>query len=244
MPSMCSRTRRTAWRESPLRDQPHQLAVLRVRVGEHLVGVSDQRDQLAHPPLHLGHLPHEPWRVGRLGEPDVEADVAAAVGLEVVAGVGHPLDQVVELPEVLGLRALAGEQHRPGLHRHPVVEDRPGRIAQDVARRRCRPRRAVAARRRTCRRCAPAGRPGARSGRASSAPRAGSSGRCRARRRACAPREASTPGASRPTRIAVPSRSTVSSNVVGGRTGMKTASRAGSRAMRQRYRAPARVAPE
>ena len=37
------------------------------------------------------------------------------------------------------------------------------------------------------------------------------------------------PGASSPMRIAVPSRSTVSSKVVGGRTGLNTASTAASR---------------
>ena len=50
-------------------------------------------------------------------------------------------------------------------------------------------------------------------------------------RRARARAAASAPGASRPSRIAVPSRSTVSSKVVGGRTGWKTASRAASRSI-------------
>ena len=42
------------------------------------------------------------------------------------------------------------------------------------------------------------------------------------------------PGASTPTRIAVPSRATVSSKVLGGATGSKTAAIAGLRSIRQR----------
>ena len=99
VPSMCSRIRPTARVASPRRSRLHQRRVLGVRVGQHLLGVGDQRDQVAHRALDLGHLDHEPGRARRLGDADVEADVGAAVVLEVL-GLGHLLDQLVEPVEV------------------------------------------------------------------------------------------------------------------------------------------------
>ncbi len=123
------------------------------------------------------------------------------------------------------LAALGGQQRRPGLDRHPVVEHRPGALVERLAgaarvsggrsatkvppvRPRCETRcplwtSAVSACRRVEREI--------RSRRASS--RSGGS---------------LLPGASRPSRIALPSRSTVSSKVLAGRTGMNTASSAAS----------------
>ena len=57
-------------------------------------------------------------------------------------------------------------------------------------------------------------------------------------RRARAPAAAGFPAVSRPSRIAVPSRSTVSSKVVGARTGLNTASRATSRFIALPYPLP------
>ena len=170
--------------------------------------------------LDLGHRRDQPRRPRGLGDADVEADVGAAVVLE-VGRRGHPLDQLVE-PVSPRLGPLGGQHRRPGLDRDPVVEHRPGLLAERLG---LALRPAAAARRRRCRRCGPAPRPGARSGPASSAPGAGSSGRSRAVGELALGRKLAA-RRSRPSRIAVPSRSTVSSKVVGGRTGLNTASSA------------------
>ena len=147
---------------------------------------------------------------------------------------GHLLHQLVEPVEVARPRPLGGQQ----------------RGARSRSRRGSRARRACplverlgAPARRQRRRLGhegPAGharaaRRGARSGPASSAPGAGSSGRSAAAAASSRSGGRRVPGASRPSRIAVPSRSTVSSNVVGGGTGSNTASTASLLSIGQRY---------
>ena len=118
---MCSRTSRTAAPASRRRSRETSRrcwAFERVSTSSR---VRDVRDQVAHPPLDLGHRRDQPRRARRLGEPDVEAHVGAAVVLE-ARRAGHPLDELLEAREVLGLRPLGGEHGRAGLDRHAVVE--------------------------------------------------------------------------------------------------------------------------
>ena len=238
VPSMCSRIRPTARLASPRRSSRTSCAVLRVRVGEHLVRMGDQRDQVAHRALDLGHLGHEPRRAGGLGErrcgsgcrragtprsrrPPPSSRPARRAGRSRRASARSQARIVA--PVSIATRCSRTD--------HARLAERLGSPAPPAA----------APRRRRCPRPAPAARPGARSASGSSAPRAGSSARSAARRRARARAAACCRAPSRPSRIAVPSRSTVSSNVVGGRTGWKTASRAASRAIAPTVRPPGRA---
>ena len=216
VPSMCSRMRPTARVASPRRRSCAERAVLLVRVGEHLVGMGDQTDQLAHRALHLGHLGDQPRRAGALGERDVEADVGAAVLLEVARPPAIRSTSSSRRSKSLGLAPLAGEQRRArsrsrpggrGPTRPPRREARGsapesgGSEATNVPP----PRPRWATRSPDWVRVVSASRSVEREIRSSVASsRSGGS---------------FAPGASRPSRIAVPSRSTVSSKVVGGRTG-------------------------
>ena len=67
---------------------------------EDLRRVGDQRDQVAHLALHVGHRADQARRARRLGDADVEADVGAPVVLEVSRPRRHPLDQLLEPVEV------------------------------------------------------------------------------------------------------------------------------------------------
>ena len=129
VPRMCWRISEAAASESPARQQHDQLAVLLVGEGEHLLGMGDERDQVAHLALDLGHLGDQLRRAGGLGDADVEADVGAPVLLE-VGRARHPLDPRLERREVGGLGALGGEDRRADLDRDPAIEDRPGVAAQ------------------------------------------------------------------------------------------------------------------
>ena len=112
--------------------QPHQAPVLVVGAGEHLLGMGDQRDQVAHLALDLGHRRHQVGRAGGLGDADVKADVGAAVVLE-LGRIRHLLDQLVEAVELLGVGALGRQDRRTGLDRDAVVEHRPRRLAERLA---------------------------------------------------------------------------------------------------------------
>ena len=130
VPSVCSRISRTARGPSPLRSALQQPRVLLVGAGEDLRRMGDQRDQVAHLRLHVGHRAQQPRRLRRLDDADMEADVGAAVLLEVLELVVHLRDQLVEAVELLRAPPLRRQQHRPGLDRDPVVEHRPGALVE------------------------------------------------------------------------------------------------------------------
>ena len=77
-------------------DPPGQLAVLLVGAGEDFGRVRDQRDQVGHLALDLGHRVEQAGRVGSLGDADVEADVGAPVLGEVLDLGRHLGDQLLE----------------------------------------------------------------------------------------------------------------------------------------------------
>jgi hypothetical protein len=110
-----------------------QAAVLLVGAGEHLGRVGDQRDQVTHLRLRVGHRAQQARRLRRLGETEVEADVGAAVLLEVLHLPGHLPDQLLEAIELRRAPPLRGQQHRPRLDRDAVVEDRPGTLVERLA---------------------------------------------------------------------------------------------------------------
>ena len=225
MPSMCLRTRSRGPRRVALAQQPDQFAVLVVGAGQHLLGMGDQRDQPAHVALDLGHRRDQARRARCLGDADVEADIGAPVVLELIRGC-HLLHQLVEAVEVVG-----GPARRRGSRRRS--RSRPGSRAPPRP-----PRRGA---RLPASRSAIGGRsatkvPPLRPRTETRWPlwtRVVSAWR-RVEREILSSLASSRsagswlPGASSPTRIAVPSRSTVSSKVVGGRTGLNTASRATS----------------
>ena len=140
VPSVCSRISRTARGPSSRRSALTIFAVLLVGAGEHLGRVRDQRDQVGHLRLHVGHRGDQARRAGRLGEADVEAQVGAAVLLEVLGLRRHRLDQLVEPVEPRRPGPLGGEQDRARLDRDPLVEHLPGagveRLADRVDQRR------------------------------------------------------------------------------------------------------------
>ena len=151
MPRMCSRISAAAPVGVAAAQQARPARVLGVGAGQHLLGVGDQRDQVAHLPLDLGHLGDQARRVRGLGDADVEADVGAPVLLEVrpARPSARPARRARRARARCG--ALGGQDRRADLDRDPVVEHRPG-VARRAARRRA--RRAAGARRRRCRRCA------------------------------------------------------------------------------------------
>ena len=169
----------------------------------------------------------EPRHARGLGERDVEADVRAAVVVE-VGGVLHAVDALAHEREVVLGGALGGQRDRADLDRQAQVEDLAPVGAQ-----------------------APAGLLSASGGSWTTnvpPPRPRTDVRCpvctsvviawRSVEREIPSWSASSrsggrrvPGPRMPRRIAVPRRSTVSSNVVGGWTGSKTAATAASRAM-------------
>ena len=154
-----------------LSEQAHEAPVLGVRAGEHLIGMRDAGNQVAHLPLHLGHGGHETRGMRGLREADVEAHVGAPVLLERSGGGTHPLGERVEVVEVGRRGPLGGQDRGARLHRHPVVEGTRALPRPTRHRRVSAPSEAL--RPRTCPRRARAARSGARSGRAWSAPAAG-----------------------------------------------------------------------
>ena len=188
------------------------------RSAQDLLRVRDQRDQVAHLALDLRHRGHQARRCGCLRHPDVEADVGPAVVLEVSRP--RPSSRPARRA---GRAARRRPAPPPGSSRRS--RSRPDSRAPPRRRRRAAwrpPPPAGVARRRTCPRCGRDARRDGRSGPASSAPGEASSARSPADRRGRARRAACSPPGNRPRRMAVPSRSTVSSNAVGGRTGLNT----------------------
>ena len=123
--SRISRTARGTSRRVSRRDQP---AVLRVAAAEHLLGVGDPGQQVAHVALGLGHGGDQPRRARGLRDADVEARVQPAV-LGEVLGRRHPLDRVVQPLDVVGLCAFAGQDdgarsRRPRAPRAPPTPPR------------------------------------------------------------------------------------------------------------------------
>ena len=170
VPSMCSRIIRTARRRR--RGAAHdQAAVLVVGAGQDLGRVGDQRDQVAHLTLHVGHRAEQPRRPGGLGDADVEADVGAAVLLEVL-GARH-LSPAPRAGRAARRPCARPRASPPGLDRDPVVEHRPGALVERLAG----PPASGGCSATKVPPFGPAARPGGRSGPGWSAPGAGSSGR-------------------------------------------------------------------
>jgi hypothetical protein len=98
----------------------------------------DQRDQITHRALGLGHRRHQRGRARGLREPDVEQDVGAPVGREVVQARGHHGNELVQPFDQFRLGALGGQDGDAELDREPRVARiapalqrvRPGRRAR------------------------------------------------------------------------------------------------------------------
>ena len=90
-----------------------QATVLLVGAGEDLGRVGDQRDQVRHLALDVGHRAEEPRRAGGLGDADVEADVGAAVLAKVLDLGRHLRHQRLEPVQLPGLGPLGGEDRGP-----------------------------------------------------------------------------------------------------------------------------------
>ncbi len=157
-----------------------------------------------------------------LGEADVEAHVAVAVGGVVVELAVHRPPRAREGVAVRARRRVAAASTAtPTSSAMRAVADLAPLARAPHPRA---PRSAAADRPRTSRRGAHASPVGGRSGRGRAAPGAASSARCRVCGRGRARPAGACRAASSPSLIAVPRRSTVSSNAVCERTGAKTAS--------------------
>ena len=95
--------------------------------------MGDQRDQVAHLALYLGHRGHQSGRTARFRDADVEAHVGAAVALELHGRV-HMLGQALEPLEVARRRPLRGQHGGAGLNGDAEVEHGPCAIAEDSCR--------------------------------------------------------------------------------------------------------------
>ena len=121
MPLRCSRTTLGGRPAVAPLERRHQRRVLLVGSREHRERMRDVGDQLAHLALNFGHRRHQPRGPRRLGDPEVEEDVRAAVDREVGLA-AHRLDLDAQRLEVFGAGALGGEHGRADLDRDAVVE--------------------------------------------------------------------------------------------------------------------------
>ena len=128
VPSMCSRMSRTARPEVAASDQLDDPACAgHWSASEHLVGMGDPRDQVAHLPLHLGHRRDQPRRERAASATPMWKCTSARR----VPGEGGPRTAMRAVhswkpQQVLLAGALYGEHRGSRLHRHAVVEHRSG----------------------------------------------------------------------------------------------------------------------
>ena len=175
--------------------------MLGVGAGQHLLGMGDPRDQVAHLALDLGHLGDQPRRAGGLGERRCESGCRRA-GTSSKSGRRRPSARPARRAR-RGRRSSA--RSAASIAEPTSIATRWSSTAQ-ASRPSGSPRarRAAAGRRRRCRPSARGPTSGGPTGPASSAPGAGSSARSAAPRRARRSGGSLLPGARRPTRIAVP----------------------------------------
>ena len=134
VPSVCSRICRTARGAVALAQRLDQARVLLVGAGQDLGRVGDQRDQVAHLRLHVGHRAQQPRRLRRprrcrcgsgcrCGRYSSKFSSSPAI----FATSSSSRSNCASLPR------SAASITAPGLDRDPVVEHRPGALVQRLA---------------------------------------------------------------------------------------------------------------
>ena len=122
MPSRCSRTSCAAAHASCRSSRSTSWACWALDCSSTGIGMGDVGDQLAHLPLDLRHRRHQPRGARRLGEPEVEEHVGAAVDRE-VAHLVHRLHVLAQRRQLGRAHAALGrEHHGADLDGHAVVE--------------------------------------------------------------------------------------------------------------------------
>ena len=133
VPSMCSRSSRTAPAASPLAQQPRPAAGAGrwSWSGPRRGGRSARSGRSSAPGRRSSRSPaaatRRPRR-GRCGSGCRSGGTPRSRRLAAIRAVS-----CLEPVELLGVGALGGEDDRPGLDRDPVVEDRPGRLVEQLA---------------------------------------------------------------------------------------------------------------